>query len=143
MFAPHRIASATAVALLMAVAFGCSKSAAAGSSASSGSSSQSKIEANLTDLPTYPNLTSGSMLGHPPTQGAVYNATTNDPYPTVVAWYKARLTGATEKHSGYIDSTTGHKEIEFHMAKWNEQVMIDADPKYSGVSIALGQDAHH
>jgi hypothetical protein len=28
------------------------------------------------------------------------------------------------------------------MAKWNEQVMIDYDPKYSETSITLGQDAH-
>ena len=143
MFAPYRIASATIAAMLVAVAFGCSKSAAAGSSTSSRSSNQSKIAANLTDLPAYPNLTSASMMGTPPNQGAVYSATTDDPYPTVVAWYRSHLTGATEKVSGYIDTTTSHKEIEFHMAKWNEQVMIDHNPQYPGTSITLGQDAHH
>ncbi len=142
MFTSHRVTVATTIALLLAAASGCSKSAGAGSSGAPGSSSNSKIAENLTDLPTYPNLTSASMMGHPPTQGAVFSATSNDPYPTVVAWYRSRLTGATEKVSGYIDTTTPHKEIEFHMAKWNEQVMIDFNPQYPGTSITLGQDAH-
>ena len=141
MCASHRVRAATAMALLV-LAIGCSKSASQEASAQARSKSQSKIEPNLTDLPTYPNLTSGSMLGHPPTQGAVYNATTNDSYDKVVAWYRARLTGAREEHSGYYDSTQGNREIEFHLTKWNEQVMIDANPKYPGTSIALGQDAH-
>lgn len=142
MFASRRITAATAIALL-ALAIGCSKSASQGASTQSRTKSQSKTEPNLTDLPTYPNLTSGSMLGHPPTQGAVYNAMTNDSYDKVVAWYRARLKGAKEVHSGYYDSTQGNREIEFHMTKWNEQVMINSNPKaYPGTSIALGQDAH-
>jgi hypothetical protein len=142
MFELHRVWAATAMALLV-LAIGCSKSASQEASTQARSKSQSKIEPNLTDLPTYPNLTSGSMLGHPPTQGAVYNATTNDSYDKVVAWYRARLHGAKEEHSGYYDSTQGNREIEFHLTKWNEQVMINANPKqYPGTSIALGQDAH-
>jgi hypothetical protein len=142
MFASPRVRAATALAFLV-FAIGCSKSASQEASPQARSKSQSKIEPNLTDLPTYPNLTSGSMLGHPPTQGAVYNATTNDSYDKVVAWYRARLHGAKEEHSGYYDSTQGNWEIEFHLTKWNEQVMINANPKqYPGTSIALGQDAH-
>ena len=144
MFASHRTSATIAIAFLLATTTVCSKSASQGTSASAKSSKKEKIEANLTDLPAYPNLTSGSMLGHPPTQGAVYNATTNDSYDKVVAWYRAHLTGAQEVHSGYYDSTQGNREIEFHMTKWNEQVMINSNPKqYPGTSIALGQDAHH
>lgn len=147
MSASNRATVATMIAILFGVtAARCSD--AAGSSQGSASaqsgdkSSGKKIDANLTDLPTYPNLTSGQMMGHPPTQGGVYNATTSDSYATVVEWYRSRLPGATLKVSGYIDTTTPHKEIEFHMAKWNEQVMIDFDPKYPETSITLGQDAH-
>lgn len=137
-------ATATLVALLVAVATACSRTASADSAASGASSDQSKIAANLTDLPTYPNLTSGMMMGHPPTQGAVYSATTNDSYDKVVAWYRARLHGAKEVHSGYYDSTQGNMEIEFHLEKWNEQVMITANAKNSaGTGISLGQDAHN
>ena len=143
MFAPHRNSASFAIVFVLATTTVCSKSASQGTSASAKASRNPKIEANLTDLPTYPSLTSGSMLGHPPTQGAVYNATTNDSYDKVVAWYRAHLTGAKEVHSGYYDSTQGNREIEFHMAKWNEQVMINSNPKhYPGTSIALGQDAH-
>ena len=148
MSASNRAAMATMIAVFFSVTAARCSDAAGGSqgsaSAQSGDkSSNSKIDANLTDLPTYPNLTSGSMMGHPPAQGGFYNATTNDSYATVVAWYRSHLTGATESHSGYIDSTTGHKEIEFHMTKWNEQVVIDANPSNPGTTgIALGQDAH-
>lgn len=138
----HR-ATATLVALLLAIASACSKTASADSAASQGSSRQAKMDKNLTDLPTYPNLTSGMMMGHPPTQGGVFNATTKDSYDTVVAWYRARLQGAKEVHSGYYDSTQGRREIEFHMAKWGEQVMIYANAQSNdGTSITLGQDAH-
>ena len=147
MSASNRAAMAAMVAVLFSgTAARCSDSAGgsqgSASAPSGDNSSGKKLDANLTDLPTYPNLTSASMMGHPPTQGAVFSATTNDSYATVVAWYRARLTGATEKVSGYIDTTTPHKEIEFHMAKWNEQVMIDFNPQYPGTSITLGQDAH-
>jgi len=143
MFASYRATATIAIALLVATTTFCSKSESQGPKTSARSSAE-KIEPNLTDLPTYPNLTSGSMLGHPPTQGAVYNAITNDSYDKVVAWYRARLHGAKEVHSGYYDSTQGNREIEFHMTKWNEQVMINSNPKqYPGTSIALGQDAHH
>lgn len=143
MLASHR-AAATLVALLLAAASGCSKAASADSAASGSSSSQSKLDKNLTDLPTYPNLNSAMMMGHPPTQGAVYDATTSDSYDKVVAWYRAHLQGAKEEHSGYYDSTKGDHQIEFHMAKWNEQVMIYANAQKSpGTSITLGQDAHN
>jgi hypothetical protein len=147
MSASNRTALATTIAILFGVtAARCSDSAGSSqgsASAPSGEkSSDKKIDANLTDLPTYPNLTSASMMGTPPKQGGVYSATTNDSYATVVEWYRSRLPGATLKVSGYIDTTTPHKEIEFHMAKWNEQVMIDFNPQYPGTSITLGQDAH-
>jgi len=147
----NRASLATMIAVLFSVtAARCSEPA--GSSQSSASaqsgekSSNSKIEPNLTELPTYPNLISGSMMGHPPTQGGLYNARTNDSYATVVAWYRSHLSGATESHSGYIDSTTGHKEIEFRLAKWGEEVVIEWNPNnpdLPSTGISLGQDAHH
>jgi hypothetical protein len=148
MIASNRAPLAAVVAILLGVvAARCSEPAGAASNAASGQSASTqssgdKIEANLTDLPTYPNLTSGSMLGHPPKQGAVYNAMTNDSYDQVLAWYRSRLAGAREVHSGYYDSTKGKREIELHLTKWNEQVMLYADPTTPGTSIALGQDAH-
>jgi hypothetical protein len=147
MSASNRATLATMIAILLGVTAARCSDAAGGSqssaSAQSGDkSSGKKIDANLTDLPTYPNLTSGSMMGHPPTQGGVYNATTNDAYATVVEWYRSRLQGAKEEHSGYIDTTTGRKEIEFHLAKWNEQVVISSEPATPGTAFVLGQDAH-
>ena len=141
MFVFGRVSARNVGVILLATVLACSSSESQSSKGST-STKSAKIEKNLTDLPAYPNLTSGSMLGHPPTQGAVYNATTNDSYEKVVAWYRAHLTGAKEVHSGYYDSTQGNREIEFHMNKWNEEVMINANPKYPGTSIALGQDAH-
>jgi len=141
MFVYSHVPARVAGMILLAIVFGCSKSA---SQSSKGASSPhaSEIAKNLTDLPAYPNLTSATMLGHPPQQGAVYDATTNDDYATVVAWYRARLKGAKESHSGFIDTTTGRKEIEFHMDKWNEVVAIASDPQHPGTGITLGQDAH-
>jgi hypothetical protein len=135
--APARIAGL----ILLATVFGCSRSES--QSANGGhSSSKTKIDKNLTDLPAYPNLTSATMLGHPPQHGAVYDGTTNDSYETVVAWYRARLKGAKESHSGFIDTTKGNKEIEFHIDKWNEQVAIASYAQTPGTAITLGQDAH-
>ncbi|MEO8881763.1 MAG: hypothetical protein ABI446_15325 [Gemmatimonadaceae bacterium] len=112
------------------------------SSASNSQGTTSGIEANLTDLPTYPNLTAGKMMGHPPKQGALYNAKTNDSYEQVVGWYRSKLTGATEGHSGYVDGKNGKRETEFHLSKWNEQVSILADSSVKGTLFTLGQDAH-
>jgi hypothetical protein len=141
MFASHRT-SAIAVAFLLATTTVCSKSESQGTSTAARSSSKSKIDANLTDLPTYPNLTSGMMLGHPPTQGGLYDAHTNDSYEQVLAWYRARLPGAIEKKS-VVDGVNGQKGIELHLAKWNEQVVITSRPGTPGTAFALGQDAHH
>jgi hypothetical protein len=149
MSASNRAAMATMIAVLFSVTAARCSDSAGGSQGSvldqtAGRASRKKIAANLTDLPTYPNVIWASMLGTPPNQGALYTATTNDPYPTVVAWYRSRLTGAKESVSGYIDTTTAHKEIEFHMDKWNEQVLVDFNPSDGGItSITLGQDAHH
>jgi hypothetical protein len=143
MLASNKAPLATVVAILLSVvAARCSVPAGAASNAASEQSTSKKIEANLTDLPTYPNLTSGSMLGHPPTQGAVYNAKTNDSYHQVLAWYRSHLPGAKEEHSGYFDGVNGQKEVELHLAKWNQQVQIATSPTYQGTSIALAQDAH-
>jgi hypothetical protein len=142
MFASHRVTAAIAVAFLVASTTVCSKSASQGSAASARSSGKSKIAKNLTDLPTYPNLSSGMMMGHPPTQGGLYDAHTSDSYETVLAWYRAKLPGAIEKKS-IVDGVNGQKGIELHLAKWNEQVVITSSPGSSGTAIALGQDAHH
>jgi hypothetical protein len=140
MFASHRTAT-IAIGFLLATTTFCSKSASQGTSASARSSSKSKIAANLTDLPTYPNLTSGMMMGHPPTQGGLYDAHTNDSYEQVVAWYRAKLPGAREQKS-IVDGVNGQKGIELHLAKWNEQVVITSRPGTPGTAFALGQDAH-
>lgn len=148
MIASNRAPLAGVVAILLSVvAARCSVPAGAASTAASGQSASTqsatkKIEANLTDLPTYPNLTSGTMLRMPPKLGAVYNATTNDSYDQVLAWYRARLAGAREVHSGYYDSTKGHRQIEMHLTKWNEQVVITSSPDTPGAAFALEQDAH-
>ena|GEM_PF-2194079 len=148
MIASNRAPLAAVVAILLSVvAARCSvpgggaSNAASGQSASTQSASD-KIGANLTDPPTYPNLTSGSMLNMPPNLGAVYNATTNDSYDQVLAWYRARLAGAREVHSGYYDSTTGHREVELHLTKWNEWVQITSTPGTPGATFGLTQDAH-
>jgi hypothetical protein len=141
MFASHRATATIAIAFLVATTTVCSKSASQGTSASAKASKKSRIDANLTDLPTYPNLTSGMMLGHPPTQGGLYDAHTNDSYEQVLAWYRAKLPGASEKKS-IVDGVNGQKGIELHLAKWNEQVVITSRPGTPGTAFALGQDAH-
>ena len=142
MFTSHRTAATIVIAVLLATTTVCSKSASQASSASAKSSSKSKIDANLTDLPTYPNLTSGMMMGHPPTQGGLYDAHTNDSFEQVLAWYRAKLPGAREQKS-IVDGVNGQKGIELHLAKWNEQVVITSRPGTQGTAFALGQDAHH
>ena len=142
MFASHRSSATIAIAVLLATTTVCSKSASQGSTTSARSMSKSKLDANLTDLPTYPNLTSGMMMGHPPTLGGSYDAHTNDSYEKVLAWYRAKLRGASEKES-IVDGANGQKGIELHLAKWNEQVVITSRPGSPGTAFALGQDAHH
>ncbi len=151
MFALYRAPMVAMIAAVLTIGGRCSEDATNSSNASSASSASnvesgpapsSKIEANLTDLPTYPNLTSGSMMGHPPTQGALYSATTNDSYDQVVTWYRAHLAGAREEHSKNTDGFNGQREIEFHLPKWNEQVVILADSAVAGTKFTLGQDAH-
>jgi hypothetical protein len=141
MFASHRTSATIAIAFLLAITTVCSKSASQASNAPAKSSSKSNIAPNLTDLPTYPNLTSGMMMGHPPTQGGLYDAHTNDSYEQVVAWYRAKLPGASEKKS-IVDGVNGQKGIELHLAKWNQQVVITSRPGSPGTAFALGQDAH-
>ena len=106
MFTSHRTAATIVIAVLLATTTVCSKSASQASSASAKSSSKSKIDTNLTDLPTYPNLTSGMMMGHPPTQGGLYDAHTNDSFEQVLAWYRAKLPGAREQKS-IVDGVNG------------------------------------
>jgi hypothetical protein len=142
MFASHRATVTIAIAFLVATTTVCSKSASQGTSASAKASKKSRIDANLTDLPTYPNLTSGMMMGHPPTQGGLYDAHTNDSFEQVLAWYRAKLPGAREQKS-IVDGVNGQKGIELHLAKWNEQVVITSRPGSPGTAFALGQDAHH
>jgi hypothetical protein len=141
MFTSHH-AVTIVIAFLVATTTVCSKSASQASSASAKPSKKSRIDANLTDLPTYPNLTSGMMMGHPPTQAGLYDAHTNDSFEQVVAWYRAKLPGAIEKKS-IVDGVNGQKGIELHLAKWNEQVVITSRPGSPGTAFALGQDAHH
>jgi hypothetical protein len=112
----------------------------AGQSATSQRAS-TKIAANLTDLPTYPNVTSATMMGHPPTQGGIWDAHTNDSYDQVLAWYRGRLPGAKEAKS-IVDGVNGQRGIELHVAKWNEQVVITSRPGVPGTAFALTQDAH-
>jgi hypothetical protein len=141
MLASNRASWATVIAAIFITVGGCSKSASNASGAATGQSGKRNIDANLTELPTYPSLTSGMMMGHPPAQGGLYDAHTNDSYEQVVAWYRARLPGATEKKS-IVDGVNGQKGIELHLAKWNEQVVITSNPAQPGTAFALGQDAH-
>lgn len=141
MFACNRAPWSTVIVAMFLAVGGCSGSASNASAPGGGQSVKGSIDANLTELPTYPNLTSGTMLGHPPAQAGLYDAHTNDSYDKVVAWYRARLPGATEKKS-IVDGVHGQKGIELHLAKWNEEVVITFDPATPGTSFALGQDAH-
>ena len=141
MLTSHRTSATLSIAFLVATTTVCSKSASQASSASAKPSKKSRIDANLTDLPTYPNLTSGMMMGHPPTQGGLYDAHTNDSFEQVLAWYRAKLPGAREQKS-IVDGVNGQKGIELHLAKWNEQVVITSRPDSPGTALALGQDAH-
>jgi hypothetical protein len=136
-----RNAAFAATLLVLLVNTGCSK---LGSNTSDGTTSGtgSKIDANLTGLPTYPNLTTATMNGHPPAQGGLYDSHTNDSYEQVTTWYRAHLPGAKEEKNRYIDGVNGQKATTFYTTKFNGQVAIATKTGEPGTGIALGEDAH-
>lgn len=76
-----------------------------GASAAGEGTVSSKLTANPTDLPAYPNLSKASLMHTGRAIAKVYNAETHDPYETVVAWYRKRLVGAKESESGFVKDT--------------------------------------
>jgi hypothetical protein len=105
--------------------------------------SDDKLEPNPTDLPTYPNLVSGSQIDNKTSgRGGVYKGRTKDPYDKVVEWYRAKLTGAREYHSRYYVDTVGTKEDQFSLDKWNGHVIIGMESSKPGTMIILTEEPH-
>lgn len=99
-----------------------------------------KIDANLTELPTYPRLTFGLMRGHPPKEVGLYDAATNDSYDRVLAWYRAKLPKALEEKSD-VGGTKG-MVLRVNKAKWTDKVVISARRSPPGTLLHLEQRPH-
>jgi hypothetical protein len=105
-----------------------------GSSEAGEATITSNVAANPTDLPTYPNLTTASVMRTGRASAKVYNAQTHDPYETVVAWYRKRLVGATESESGFVKDT-----LTFSLPN-GRQVIVQGRPPITYITLSSNAD---